>query len=109
MRTCWTSAESQPAKIEVTTGRYLKPFTLSVFGAKQAVARKSVARPASPRYPVPMRVGMVSPDRLPDFYREVIALPNSIQRDYLLLLLFTGMRNGETAAGAGGRTRFRFA
>jgi hypothetical protein len=78
MRTCWTSAESQPAKIEVTTGRYLKPFTLSVFGAKQAVARKSVARPASPRYPVPMRVGMVSPDRLPDFYREVIALPNSI-------------------------------
>jgi hypothetical protein len=31
------------------------------------------------------------------------------QRDYLLLLLFTGMRNGETAAGAGGRTRFRFA
>jgi integrase len=49
-------------------------------------------------YPVPVRVGMVPPDRLADWYRAVQALPNSIQRDYLLLLLFTGMRSGETAA-----------
>ena len=36
-------------------------------------------------------------DDLPEFYRAVLALPNPVHRDYLLLLLFTGLRRGEAA------------
>jgi len=40
----------------------------------------------------------VPDDRLVDWYRAVLALPNKVIRDYLLLLLFTGMRRREAAA-----------
>ena len=48
-------------------------------------------------YPVPVRVSSVKTDQLAAFHRAVTGLPNPVQRDYLLLL-FTGMRSGETAA-----------
>jgi integrase len=62
------------------------------------LGRHPVRRLRKQWYPVPTRTGMVPADKLADWHRAVQALPNSIQRDYLLLLLFTGMRSGETAA-----------
>jgi integrase len=46
---------------------------------------------------VPRRERMVGFDELPSFYAAVSALPNPIQRDYILLLLFTGLRRREAA------------
>lgn len=48
-------------------------------------------------YPEGRRTRMVRADELADFYAAVTALPNPIARDYLLLLLFTGMRRTEAA------------
>jgi integrase len=48
--------------------------------------------------PVEARTRSVTPPELPKFYKAVIALPNPIARDYLLLLLFTGMRRREAGA-----------
>jgi integrase len=62
------------------------------------LGRHPVRRLRKQWYPVPIRTGMVPADRLADWCRAVQALPNSVQRDYLLLLLFTGMRSGETTA-----------
>jgi integrase len=39
----------------------------------------------------------VRADELPRFYAAVCSLPNPVARDYLLLLLFTGMRRSEAA------------
>ena len=44
-----------------------------------------------------VRTGMVRADQLPPFYAAVNALPNEVIRDYILLLLFTGMRRTEAA------------
>ena len=41
---------------------------------------------------------MVSSEELPAFYEAVATLPNTVARDYLLLLLFTGLRRREAAA-----------
>ena len=41
---------------------------------------------------------MVSSEELPTFYEAVASLPNAVARDYLLLLLFTGLRRREAAA-----------
>ena len=48
-------------------------------------------------FPVSRRERMVRADDLPAFFRAVLALPNPVHRDYLLLLLFTGLRRGEAA------------
>jgi integrase len=40
----------------------------------------------------------VSADQLPAFYNAVLKLENPVQRDYLLLLLFTGLRSTEAAS-----------
>ena len=44
------------------------------------------------------RTRMVKSDELAAFYRGVCALPNEIHRDYVLMLLFTGLRRRECAA-----------
>lgn len=49
-------------------------------------------------YPVSRRMQLVRSEDLGIFYRAVDALPNRIHRDYLLLLLFTGLRRSEGAA-----------
>jgi integrase len=49
-------------------------------------------------YPVYRRERMVPAEKLPVFYAAINALPNPIQRDYLLLLLFTGLRRSEAAS-----------
>ena len=44
------------------------------------------------------RERFVTGDQLPAFYRAVDALPNRVHRDYLLFLLFTGLRRASAAA-----------
>lgn len=49
-------------------------------------------------FPVHRRERLVRADELPAFYAAVRALPNDVARDYLLLLLFTGLRREEAAS-----------
>jgi integrase len=65
-------------------------------------------RPEMPRHPVrilrrswfkvPRRTTMVALADLPKFYSALSRLDNAVARDYLLLLLFTGMRREEAAS-----------
>ena len=48
-------------------------------------------------YPVARRERHVSADELPTFYRAVRDLANPVASDYILLLLFTGLRRNEAA------------
>jgi integrase len=48
-------------------------------------------------FPVHRREGHVRAEDLPKFYAAVCALPNPVARDYLFLLLFTGLRRREAA------------
>jgi integrase len=68
-------------------------------------ADRDETMPASPTrrlkrnwFSVPRRERHVRVEQLPAFYRAVCALPNPVHRDYLLLLLFTGLRRREAAA-----------
>jgi integrase len=47
---------------------------------------------------VERRTRMVRSDQLPVFYQAIMALPNPVHRDYLLLLLFCGLRRREAAS-----------
>jgi integrase len=49
-------------------------------------------------FSTPPRTRMVKEDDLPTFYRAVDELPSQTARDYILLLLFTGLRRREAAA-----------
>jgi integrase len=49
-------------------------------------------------YPVERRERHVSAENLPAFHRAVTELESQVARDYLLLLLFTGLRRREAAA-----------
>ena len=48
-------------------------------------------------FAVPERERIVTGDQLPAFYAAVSALPSRTMRDYLLVLLFTGLRRSEAA------------
>ena len=61
------------------------------------LGRNPVGRLKEQWYPVPKREGLVRGDQLAEFHRAINALDNLVARDYLLLLLFTGMRRGEAA------------
>ncbi len=45
--------------------------------------------------PVPGRESIIQPTQLKDWYKAVKKIDNDIVRDYLLLLLFTGLRRNE--------------
>jgi integrase len=49
-------------------------------------------------YPVEARSRHLNTEQLPIFYRAVTELENTVARDYILLLLFTGLRRREAAA-----------
>jgi integrase len=49
-------------------------------------------------YKEPRRTRYVLADNLPEFYKGILSLDNKIARDFILLLLFTGMRKTETAS-----------
>jgi integrase len=57
-----------------------------------------VARLKRQWFPVPRRERLVRADELPTFYAAVRMLENEVARDYLLLLLFTGLRRQEAAS-----------
>jgi integrase len=48
-------------------------------------------------FPVPPRERLVKAEEMPRFYRAVMRLENTVARDYLVLLLLTGMRRREAA------------
>jgi integrase len=48
--------------------------------------------------PVPPREGLVKASDLPAFYKGIMGLENKVARDYLLLVLYTGLRRREAAA-----------
>ena len=47
---------------------------------------------------VPRRERVVTVDELPRFFAAIQALDNTVARDYLTLLLFTGLRREEAAS-----------
>lgn len=49
-------------------------------------------------YPDKRRDNIVNASDLPGFYQSLIKLQNSVHRDYLLLVLFTGLRRREAAS-----------
>jgi integrase len=49
-------------------------------------------------FKVESRTGMVQSEQLPAFYQAIMKLPNPVHRDYLVLLLFTGLRRREAAS-----------
>jgi integrase len=49
-------------------------------------------------FPEKRRSRMVPAERMPEFYRAVLALDNHVTRDFLLLLTFTGLRKGESSS-----------
>jgi integrase len=46
----------------------------------------------------PRRTRMIPAARMPDFYQAVCGLDNETVRDFLLLLIFTGLRKGEASS-----------
>src|SRR5262249_1011224 len=48
-------------------------------------------------FKVPRRTRMVPPDKLPEFHAAIMSLENSVARDYLRVLLFSGLRRREAA------------
>jgi integrase len=66
-------------------------------GREPALPRNPVGRLKRQWFEVPRRERLVRADELPAFYKAVCALPNPVARDYLLLLLFTGLRRTEAA------------
>jgi integrase len=79
---------------------------MTVFGSLyRFAARRDPKMPADPtewlkgqRVEIPARDTMVGANRLAEFHRAVMKLENAIHRDFVLLILFTGMRRSETAS-----------
>jgi integrase len=63
----------------------------------ESMPHNPVRRLSRSWYPLQPRTRMVKAEDMPGFYRAVLAMPNAIQRDYVLLLLFTGLRRTEAA------------
>ncbi len=71
-----------------------------------AADRADAANPMPPNpvrlrrawFEVAPRTGRVADADLPKFYAAIMALKNAVGRDYLLLVLFTGLRRREAAA-----------
>lgn len=72
----------------------------AIYNFKMA-GRPDLSNPVSLRkkwFAVPARQRMVRPNQAKSFHDAVCALPNPIARDYLLMLMFTGLRKMEAAA-----------
>lgn len=88
-------------EIGTTTANVMMRVLRLVYG----FAAERVALPPNPVtrlrrqwFAEPRRKGRVQDDELPAFYKAVTALPNRTAADYVLLMLFTGMRRKETAS-----------
>jgi integrase len=62
-----------------------------------SLAANPVRRLKDGWFPLPPRTRSVGDDELPAFYKAVDELPNRAARDYILMLLFTGLRRREAA------------
>jgi integrase len=73
--------------------------TLWTFAAEREPmpGRNPVGRLKRQWFKIHRRERLVSDDELPAFYEAVQALSSPVARDYLLLLLFTGLRRSEAA------------
>src|SRR3954454_2579327 len=97
---------AQPAHWGSAPGASTANGTMRAFRAIwNFVAERQPELPANPVrrlkrqwYAEPRRERLVKSDELPAFYQAVDALPSRTARDYLLLLLFTGLRREEAAA-----------
>jgi integrase len=49
-------------------------------------------------YKIEGRTRLVKTDELPAFYKAVVSLENKVARDYILLMLFTGLRRREASS-----------
>jgi integrase len=81
-----------------TTMRSLSILWNFALEREPGLGPNSVSRLRRQWYPVYRRERVVPADKLPAFYAAIDALPNPIQRDYMLLLLFTGLRRSEAAS-----------
>ena len=86
-------------------GQATANLTMRIFRALFNYASERTPLPQNPTkrlrrqwFPQPRREDLVKADALPGFYQAVRDLENPIVRDYLLLLLFTGLRRREAAA-----------
>jgi integrase len=73
--------------------------TLWMFAAEREpnLPQNPVTRLRRQWFPVHRRERLVKADDLPKFYQAVTQLPGLVHRDYVLLLLFTGLRRTEAA------------
>jgi integrase len=62
------------------------------------VIRHAIRLGSKGRYKVEERTRLVKNDDLPRFYTAAVSLENPIVRDYVLLLLFTGLRRREASS-----------
>jgi integrase len=88
-------------KGEITANQSLKTFrTLWNFAADRIpdLGRNPVKVLERQFFEEKPRTRMVRAEDMAKFYAAVDALPNKVQRDYLLLIMFTGMRRKETAS-----------
>jgi integrase len=104
------AAERYRAKAAQTEARQLPSGHATANGVMRAVrmywnfaADRNPALPPNPVrlrrqwFHVPRRERLVPADHLPAFYAAVTQLTNPVARDYILLLLFTGLRRREAA------------
>jgi integrase len=98
--------QKQVAKDTRHQGHAMANRALATFGTLwNFAARRDPTLPVNPVrlrlerqwFPIPRRERHVTVQQLPKFYAAMMELPNPIARDYLLLLLFTGMRRTEAA------------
>jgi integrase len=98
--------QKQVAKDTRHSGHAMANRALATFGTLcNFAARRDPTLPPNPVrlrlerqwFPITRRERHVTVAQLPKFYAAMKELPNQIARDYLLLLLFTGMRRTEAA------------
>ena len=105
------AAERHRAKFKAASER--KPYSgyATANGAMRALralwnfmAERSGDLPPNPVklrrqwHPVQPRERVLRADDLPKFYKAVMLLPNTVARDYILLMLYTGLRRREAAS-----------
>jgi integrase len=74
-------------------------FAMKTLGILYGFAEERHAGlPPNPVKRLKRQTRMVKTEELPRFYQAVMALENTIIRDYILLILFTGLRRAEAAS-----------
>jgi integrase len=91
--------KGQPHKGEVTANLAMRTLRLLWINAAERfpdLPPHPVKRLRRQWYPEQRRTRLVKAEELPKFYNAVVGLTNHVARDYLLLLLFTGLRLSES-------------